>query len=472
MAWKSNTIKCKQNNWKSEAQWTENWNKIETLERELKEKTSENRQLENTLHSQQQEWNRLQQEMKEKEQENKELQESVRSLVEQVNQLSSWKVQSRTEFHNTLWGNKRLAEELKEANNVIERQEREKEQLVQDKATLVEKLSQLETKWQLQTKEWKGKEKQLEEELERVRMMEQEVSHKLQEKQEHISHLDRKLEEANQHIQNMKEKTKREKEEWQRLYQSFFEESKETKLYHIISEEDKRSYEKDSSDRRVSLKRPRYTEEEEEEEIEDEETDLADLHTQDLLQSILHELEEQAPQLEVQRKELERAVQSERQLVMQLERSRIEMDKLRTNNKYLEEQRSILESQVEELKQKKQSLERRMLLALREKDMNSENILDTHFQGLVQRLEWLAEETEDKSRFVRSSTPSTVSRSLFQTNSVVKSREKPSSSFKSLAQEVKELLRRQETLITTLIQQKDLYRSLVEEEILKPKSGC
>jgi len=33
---------------------------------------------------------------------------------------------------------------------------------------------------------------------------------------------------------------------------------------------------------------------------------------------------------------LERALQNERELVMQLERSRVEMDKLRASNKYLE----------------------------------------------------------------------------------------------------------------------------------------
>ncbi|GJQ13797.1 hypothetical protein GpartN1_g5588.t1 [Galdieria partita] len=458
----------------NEAYWTENWNKMENLEKELTEKTKENRQLENKVQDQQKELDQLQQDWKEKDQENRQLEQTVRSLMEQVNQLSSWKVQSRTEFHDTLWGNRRLTEELKEANKVIERQEREKEQLVQEKASLWEKMSELETKWQLQTKEWEGREKQLREELERSKTTEQEMSHRLQEKQQHISHLERKVQEANQNIESLKEKSKREKEELQRLYQSFFEQSKETYSYHTISEEDeRRSQVKDSPNRRASLKRPRYAEDQGEHE---EDTDPVDLHTQDLLQSVLHELEEHAPQLEIQRKELERAVQSERQLIMQLEKLRIEVDKLRSNNKYLEEQRIILEAQIQELKEKKQSLERRMLIALREKDMNSQETLDSNLQGLVQRLDWLAEETDEKSRVVNSSTPLTVSRSLFQTpysvRNSIKSRGKVTSSFKSLAQEVKELLRRQETLITTLIQQKDLYKSLVEEEILQQKSGC
>jgi uncharacterized protein (DUF3084 family) len=413
----------------------------------------------------------LEEEVKEKDDENRQLQQSVRSLAEQVNELSSWKAQSRAEFHNTLWGNKRLTEELKEANRIIETLRKEKEQLVQEKASLWEKISELETKWQLETKEWEGKQKQWEEELERRKTSDKEKSLELEQKQEEIRNLERKLLEANQHMENLKESSKREKEEMKRLYQSFLEQRKDVAPYDTAEEQGETSP-SSFARRGGSLKRPRYREEEEEEES----ASLAELHTQDLLQSILHELEEHAPQLEVQRKELERALQNERELVMQLERSRVEMDKLRASNKYLEEQRHVLVSQIQELKEKKQTLERRMLLALREKDMNSEDTLNSNFQSLVQKLKQLAEEAdENRTLHSRVATPLTVSRSLFQTPSSGRSssvnRGGSWSSLKWLAQEVKELLERQETLITTLIQQKDLYKSLVEEEVLK-QSGC
>jgi hypothetical protein len=108
--------------------------------------------------------------------------------------------------------------------------------------------------------------------------------------------------------------------------------------------------------------------------------------------------------------------------------------------------------------------------------MNSEDTLNSNFQSLVQKLKQLAEEAdENRTLHSRVATPLTVSRSLFQTPSSGRSssvnRGGSWSSLKWLAQEVKELLERQETLITTLIQQKDLYKSLVEEEVLK-QSGC
>eukprot|EP00871_Galdieria_phlegrea_P005147 jgi/Galph1/5633/GphlegSOOS_G4240.1 len=411
-------------NLENDAQYSQSWQKAERLEAQLTEKERETAAVQDRAEKQEQEIKRLKEIINEKANESQELQKTVKSLVEQasgVTELSSWRVQAKSDLHDTVWGGKRLAEELKEANKNLEKLGKEKQELINNKATLTERVSQLETKLELHEEEWKGRERELREELGQERKHTKEQRLLLEEKEQVIEDLQLKLDEARRQFDKLKESTKHEIENLRELYNSYrksvsslavagYEEDSEVSGAKFGQE-----YSEQHNEKTNPLKRRRTGE------FSTSEETLSHLHTQDLLESILHELEKHAPELEIQKRELERALQHEQELVMKFESVRLEADKLRTSNRYLEEQTVMLQGQLEQVTKKKQEIERRLIHFLREKENTNDQVLDSNVQGLMQHLDILTGEIDEPSSpkveestafLTRYSSPHTVSRKL------------------------------------------------------------